>query len=266
MNMQERDRQMAANSGEAQLPLPDPLRTGGRFRPFANDPGRDEAWWWLGIPAALAIFLLAVNAISPAFYEAWILPEGYGFLELGHFLIPIPGLVIALALLARPWVRRRRLVTLVVVIGALACFYIAGEEQSWGQHFFNWQTPGYWAEINRQQETNLHNTMDLFDKKPRALLEIGVLVGGLIIPVAALFLPWIRRNRWSLFLPAAAIMPVSAGALFFKLMATVQKEAGVDALVLRPAEATESYLYLFILFYLVMFARRVRELEAAEKS
>ncbi len=46
----------------------------------------------------------------------------------------------------------------VTLIGALGSLYIAGEEMSWGQHFFHWNTPEYWAEVNRQQETNLHNT------------------------------------------------------------------------------------------------------------
>lgn len=261
MNIQRRDWRRHEEAAGVSLPLPDPTSASADFRPFQSDPGRAEAWWWLGIPVAFALFLMAVYAVSPDFYNNWILPEGYGFLELGHFFIPLVGLYFAIWLLFRPFVRRRPLVFAVAIVGTLSCIYIAGEEMSWGQHFFNWQTPDYWAQINRQQETNLHNTMDLFDKKPRVLLEIGVLVGGLIIPSLAAFLPWIRRNRWSLFLPAAALVPVSLGAAYFKIVATLAGVMGMQSPVSRPAEATESYLYLFILFYLITFARRVGELE-----
>ncbi|MGE3626076.1 MAG: hypothetical protein AB7G34_06845 [Hyphomicrobiales bacterium] len=266
MNIQRRRWQKHEQEAEDGLPLPDPVSGAGRFRPFATDPGWPEAWWWLGIPLGLTIFLLVTYAVAPEFYVEKILPEGYGFLEMGHFFIPLVGLIVAVRLLFKPFVRARRLVLAVAAMGALACFYIAGEEHSWGQHFFNWQTPEYWSQINRQQETNLHNTLDLFDKKPRALLEIGVLIGGLVIPALAAFQPWIRRNRWSLFLPAAAIVPVSLGALLFKFSATLSKELGMAPLVARPADATESFLYLFIVFYLLMFARRIGELERSGKS
>ncbi|PHR59826.1 MAG: hypothetical protein COA47_08545 [Robiginitomaculum sp.] len=40
---------------------------------------------------------------------------------------------------------------------ALVSFFVAGEELSWGQWVFYWGTPDILTEINRQQETNLHN-------------------------------------------------------------------------------------------------------------
>src|SRR5690606_9029396 len=63
------------------------------------------------------------------------------------------------------------------LLAALGCFYVGGEEVSWGQHFLNWDTPEYWRAINDQEETNLHNTSAWFDQKPRLLLELSVVVG-----------------------------------------------------------------------------------------
>jgi hypothetical protein len=40
---------------------------------------------------------------------------------------------------------------------ALLMFLCAGEEISWGQRIFGWQTPAPWAAHNAQSETNLHN-------------------------------------------------------------------------------------------------------------
>lgn len=39
----------------------------------------------------------------------------------------------------------------------LATFVIAGEEISWGQRVFGWQTPAELADINHQGETTVHN-------------------------------------------------------------------------------------------------------------
>ena len=113
-----------------------------------------------------------------------------------------------------PFLRARPFVLTVSIIGALSCFYIAGEEMSWGQHFFHWNTPEYWAEVNRQQETNLHNTYAIFEKTPRSILELGIAIGGLGVPLAAYFYP-LRACRVSLFLPATALLPTAMGAMFF---------------------------------------------------
>mgnify|MGYP000302486617 CR=1 FL=1 len=245
----------------ADVALPDPTRNTGPYKPFASDPGWREAWWWFFLPTVLAISLIGIQAVSSKFYAAWILPEGLGFLEFSQFLIAVSGMLVALRLLFRPFVRSRRLVFVFLCIAALGCFYIAGEETSWGQQLFQWQTPEYWAEINRQQETNLHNTMQLFGKKPRALLELGILVGGLILPPLAVLYPAIRKNRWSLFIPPAAIVPVALGAALFKTTDVLLNVFQIPSLVPRPSEAIEIYLYSFLLFYMIMFTRRIGELE-----
>jgi hypothetical protein len=243
--------------------LPDPKVPYGPYRPFASDPGWGEAWWWLGAPAATAIFIIASYWISRDFYMNWVLPEGYGVLEVGHFFIPLAAAVIAFRLLFKPWVRARKLVFAYLLLGGLGCLYIAGEEHSWGQHFFYWDTPEYWAAINRQDETNLHNVSTWLNHKPRAALQAGIIVGGLLIPIVAAFWPWVRRNRWSLFLPAAVLLPTTFGYLLFKFTGQLNKHFGI-LVVQRPSEPTETFIYLFLLFYLIVFARRVGELEAAE--
>jgi hypothetical protein len=163
-------------------------------------------------------------------------------------------------------VRRRPFVLTVTIIAALSCLYIAGEEMSWGQHFLHWNTPEYWAEVNRQQETNLHNTYAVFDKYPRAVLELGVLIGGIIIPIAAMFDPRLRANRLSLFLPPSALLPVSVAAMGVKLADMGFQKGYMGELMQRPSETIESLLYVFILAYLVVFARRIREIEREEAA
>ena len=163
----------AMASAAARPHLPDPATT-GPYRPFATDPGWHGAWWWLALPVLVLAGLIATSQRAPNFYDTWVIPEGYGVLEVAQFAIMLVALALAVRLLFNPFVRRRPFVLTVTIIAALSSLYIAGEEMSWGQHFFHWNTPEYWALVNRQQETNLHNTYAVFEKYPRAILEIGV--------------------------------------------------------------------------------------------
>jgi len=76
-----------------------------------------------------------------------------------------------------------------LALGTIGAFYIAGEEISWGQWIFFWKTPEAWQVINDQKETNLHNVSSWLDQKPRIVLEIGVIMGGLILPLLLKFKP-----------------------------------------------------------------------------
>ncbi len=245
--------------------LPDPART-GPYRPFTTDPGWNEAWWWLGIPVFIALLVIISYRVSPDWYARWIIPEGYGVLEFSQFITALLGLAVAVRLLFDPFVRRRPLVFAVTILGALSCFYIAGEEMSWGQHFFHWNTPEYWAEVNRQEETNLHNTYAIFEKWPRAVLEVGIVIGGLLIPFAAMLDRRVRANRLSLFFPAAALIPAAVGSMAFKLIDVLYQKSDMGELIQRPSETIELYLYFFILAYLIVFTRRIHALEAEEDA
>ncbi len=55
-----------------------------------------------------------------------------------------------------------------VYLGLGLLFFVAfGEEISWGQRIFGWATPESLAEVNYQQETNIHN-LDFFTFKDEA--------------------------------------------------------------------------------------------------
>ena len=120
--------------------------------------------------------------------------------------------------------------------------------------------------MNRQEETNLHNTYAIFEKTPRSILELSIAIGGLGVPLAAIFYPWLRACRASLFLPANALVPLAIGAMGFKLVDRLQQGHHITTLLDRPSETIETYLYVFIVAYLGVFARRVRELEADARA
>ena len=216
-----------------------------------------SALWWLWLPLAGALALLAIAHFFQAGYQAWVAGER-GALEFLHVVIPLASLVLALRILARPEVRGRRLLQLWLGLAALGCLYVAGEEASWGQNYLQWSTPEYWQTVNDQGETNLHNTSSWLDQKPRGLLEIGVVIGGILIPLAALRWPQIRRSRLAIILPPMICLPSALIAEFAAMLERILNLFwGAAELPYRTSEVQETYFYLFILLYLVVLRRRL---------
>jgi hypothetical protein len=202
---------------KAKLPLPDP-KSHGPFQSFACDPGRSEAWWWLGIPIAAALLIVGSYAVDPDWNGRWMTGES-GILETAQFVVMVIGLAIAVQLLLSPFVRRRPLVLAVTAVAALACLFIGGEEVSWGQHIFFWQEPSLVTAVNEEGELSLHNMNKGFERGPRTVLEIGVFAGGLVVPLLCAYAPWLRQSRVALFLPAAALLPTALSPLCSSLPA-----------------------------------------------
>lgn len=247
------------------LPLPDPKLPSGPYRPFASAPGWNEAWWWFGIPVAVAIFTFVSYRLNPAWYDLWVTREGIGFLEISQFIMMVIGLAIAVQLLFDPFVRRRPFVLLVTALAALTCLYIGGEEVGWGQHIFYWENGGTVTGVNKSGEFGIHNTYESFEKVPRAILQIGVIVGGLLVPALCAVVPRLRASRLALFLPSDILVPAALGVVLFKLVEYLAK-TDIVQLAGRPSEAVEFYLYFFILAYLIVFERRLSELETEEPA
>lgn len=221
------------------------------------------SWLYLWLPLASALGLSLTWHLNPRFYTAWFVGET-GLLEVTHFVIPLLCVIVALRILLLPEARRDRLVFIWILLGLLGSFYLAGEEASWGQHYAGWLTPESWQEINDQGETNLHNTSSWLDQKPRTLLEIGIIVGGIIIPLLALRYPAIREGRFALFLPPLACLPVALIGEIGKIWERLHALGLWDFVIFfQASEVQELYMPLFILFYLMVFRKRLLARRAA---
>lgn len=140
-------------------------------------------------------------------------------------------------------------------IAALCSFYVAGEEVSWGQWIFYWDTPEHWAAINDQQETNLHNTSAWFDQKPQIVLQIGVLVGGIIIPLLKKFKPSALPERFIAIYGDYRLLPTALIALGLKLTDTIC-DAFDLSFFYRISEVLELYLFYFVALYLGLMLKQ----------
>jgi len=121
-----------------------------------------------------------------------------GFVEISTVLFLFLASVISLGIAYRycrgklrslPFARLNAGLFLLLGIGA---FFIAGEEISWGQWLFHFDTPENWAELNSQKEFNLHN-LEIFQRGGKELPLIVFGLGGLI-------------SRWFIRIPPLKVL------------------------------------------------------------
>jgi hypothetical protein len=226
------------------------------------------AWLWAGFPPLMLLGLIAGSLFAPEWIGAITRadhdPLGTGIAEHATVIVLLPGIAAGFAAF-----RMRRLLPdwrlgWWILAWTLACVYFAGEEVSWGQHLFGWQTPESLQAVNRQQETNIHNISSWFDRKPRAVVELWIIVGGLAVPLWQL----LRRARPSpeglsyWIWPTIVAAPSAALFTLFRLHRWVAEATGREVVVawLSESEVREYYVALFLGIYLLSFWVRLRAL------
>lgn len=221
-----------------------------------------DRFWYLCVPIVFClgvIFIENFTHICISACEDGPLEELQSFTAFAAF-----GLGIATFRLSKGqslWVR------IFFGFGTLACLYIGLEEISYGQRIFGWDTPLQWGLVNDQDETNLHNASSWLDQKPRVLLELGVITGGLIIPAL---------RRWKkAWLPQAFAAVYPSGVLL-TTAAIATAIHGYDyildwthmqnsSVIGRISELQEIYLYWFVFLYF-LFKRRELKLTSARSG
>jgi len=205
--------------------------------------------WWLWLPVAFLGLQIVLELTLPAATLARLHTENSPH-ELLQFAAIAGAFVVALMALLKPGIRAQKGLAAWIALAAVCSLYVAGEEISWGQHFMAWTTPEFWAAVNDQQETNLHNTTSWLDQKPRLLLELGVITGGLIIPLLMKYRPQLVPQKFALIYPPSYLAAIALIALGVKLVDSF------TGLFERGSEVEELYLYYFILLYLVALKKR----------
>ena len=139
------------------------------------------AWalFWLPL-LSLAALLIGAAIYRPAYDR--MLQEDYP-VEWAQFACCLFISVVAF-MSVRPSIRQRRWVlTGLLVLLAIGCFFLAGEEISWGQRVLGIATPSDFRS-NEQDEMNLHNFAGGFDPEAafrQAQLMLSLVLAGLIV-------------------------------------------------------------------------------------
>lgn len=128
------------------------------------------------LAAGLAVGLGA-SILAPELYVATLAAEDGPF-EWATAAFLFVG---ALACLARAVRGRDRLIFLAVsLFGAALLMFGAGEEISWGQRVFGWDSGEFWEQNNVQGETNLHNMMVGDVKINKLIFGVGLTLAFLV--------------------------------------------------------------------------------------
>ena len=142
----------------------------------------------IGIAFFIALYLLywVVYHFSPEAHAFWISGEGIrGAEDRAYEWIGFLGFFGAgvFSLLTLRYRRKMPKLAVLFFLG-LGLFYIvcAGEEVSWGQRVFGWETPTSFAEANEQGETNLHN-LDNLPIHPKDIVSWFMKLFGIGLPV-----------------------------------------------------------------------------------
>ena len=111
------------------------------------------------------------------------------------------------------WWRHRRVPWFLLGLG-LFCFFVAGEEISWGQRLLGFTPPEYFLTDNFQQELNVHNIV-ASDLRQLAF-QLIVLGYGVALPLAAA-IPATGRllSKLAVVAPPQALMPAFAATAAF---------------------------------------------------
>lgn len=235
-----------------------------------NNPRDLPIWWWAGIPLTMLLVTFYAYFTSADLMALLVRrdehPDGGGIAENGTVLILLPAIAAGIAILRH---HRQRLPLWMIgwLLGwILACAYFAGEEASWGQHYFHWSAPETLQGLNDQNETNLHNISHWLDQKPRTLVELWIVFAGLLVPLIRRFRPqalWADRDwaRW--FWPTAIGIPTVVAFLFSFVVALVAKKTGrADLHYLGSNELREFYIAIFLSSYLLSLWYRLRQTPA----
>lgn len=203
--------------------------------------------------------VLVTAALFPGF-SARVMSGELGLIESAQAAVLSAALICAVAAVREPAAAESPGLRFWLALLAVGLFYVLGEEISWGQHYFGWETPGWFARNNDQGETNLHNTSSWLDQKPRALLVAAVVAGGLVNPL----IKALRGGRGLLDRPWWLAPPLAcAPPAFFAWVGALPKRLnnmGLGDLPFhyRASEVEELFFYVFGLIYVAALLLRLR--------
>jgi cell division protein FtsW (lipid II flippase) len=180
-----------------------------------------------------------LSYVSPDYFRNVYVVED-GFTE----MTTVAALLAAFAVCVRRFVilwghKPARFMTMVGLL-TLFCLFGAGEELSWGQRIFDFESPEFFQEHNAQQETGLHNLAVEIDGKRYKVNRI-IFGTGLAIAVfiyLAIMTPLYRRKpRFREFVDSFAIPMPQNYQVFSYLLVLIVAELLVDST--KRGEITE---------------------------
>lgn len=238
--------------------------------------GNSHLHWsvWLGLPLAFFAAAVAIRGFVSHDAFVWFVNDerGPGESLTAVFAVVAAGLAFWLA--RAPGIREVGWLRIGLYVTCGLGILLAGEEISWGQHFFGWGTPEWLGAVNKQNETNVHNIADrVLDQKPRAIAAGLILAGCVILPLLLRTsrLRWLDRMRVARWLiPEATLVPVAVMVFVPRIFDRIQVWFDVtlpypfDIHTRYHQEMQETFIAMAIFLYLLTLVLRVRRVRSGE--
>ncbi len=219
--------------------------------------------WWLYLPLVFFAARWAIHIYSDSKdgLESWLRNETGVVENLTVFLLLV-SLGMTISVLCRFHKELHYIPRIFLLIYCLGCVYFAGEEASWGQHWFGWETSEYFQSINDQQETNFHNTSIFLDRLPKAIVSLLIFIGGVVVPLV--FMLRKRRinyqNRFWWLLPTSVCLPTAVIASIATWPSKIERAIDFNFYFDQAQEIKELYIALFILLFVISLYLRLSQL------
>ncbi len=209
--------------------------------------------------APFVVILIGVlSALMGKATYLWVAGED-GLAE--NIQVVLFGLTFLLGLLVarRYWQAGYKLITFLYLFLCIGLVFLIGEEISWGQRIFGWETTGMMAEINTQNETNIHNISGF----KTAFKWVQMLVGayGLLLPLIIgrwRDLPGLRE-LWAAIVPHRVLIPYFGLMFFWKFYRNLfEAPAHWEFALAEYNEILELVLAMGLFLFMVFQLRRDR--------
>lgn len=215
-----------------------------------------RALWIAAAPIGIAL----AGILAVPFRSAYsVLANEDGIAEWLQVLMLVTMLVAYVGTAALLWRTGHRTFAALFAIGAVGAFFITGEEISWGQRIFGFETPEGLEDINNQGESNIHNigsTLKLLN-----LIVMAVAAGALLLPLAR-WTVWRDRARTLpgyLFVPPLALLPAFAFPFAYRAIRLVFLPEP-RFVISKYAEIAELSFYFGLAMFAVLTFRAIRPL------
>lgn len=157
------------------------------------------------LPFIIALIGGGTALISKDAYK-WFTGEDR-FAETMQVLFYSLAFLLSLVITYQQWRAGEKLIAFLYLGLSLAIFFLIGEELSWGQRIFGWETSETFASANKQDETNLHNIHGVGATFKWMQLLVGAY--GTLLPLVVL--RWSAPDRFqkmiSMVIPHYTLIP-----------------------------------------------------------
>ncbi len=172
--------------------------------------------------------------------------------------------ILTFPVIGRLWKGGAKLFAAMYMVLCLGLFFIIGEELSWGQRIFGWETSEEMKAINKQEETNIHNIEGIGDK----IKWIHVIIGayGTILPLVFLRRQMTARplDPVMLLVPHFTLLPYFLSTLVWRLQANLWKPPkSLYFVITEYSEVMELVLAMAFFAVLLFQYRNLRDRGAA---